>query len=211
MKKIVLGILAVLAVGVLGVLAIAAMRPAHYRIARSATVTAKPATLYALVNDQHNFPRWSPWQKLDPAMKITYGGGAAGVGSTYRWVGNKEAGEGQMTITSNTPDQLVGMKLEFIKPFASTASTNLTFAPEGGGTKVEWSMEGDNDLMGKVMCLFMDMDKMVGKDFTEGLANLGSVGGKADSVAAAAAVTAAAAAAPADSAAAPAGSATATH
>lgn len=205
MKKIILGILGVLAVVLLGTVAIAAMRPSHYRIARSATLAAKPATLYALVNDQHNFSRWSPWQKLDPAMKITYGGPETGVGSTYAWVGNKDAGEGRMTITSNTPDQLVGMKLEFIKPFASVASTDITFAPEGEGTKVEWSMEGDNDLMGKVMSLFMDMDKMVGKDFTEGLANLGRVGGEAD------AATAAAAAAPADSTAAPADSAAAAH
>lgn len=172
MKKVLLGIVAVLAVLVLGVLALAATRPTHYTIQRSATVAAAPSTVHALVDDMHRFPEWSPWQKLDPAMKVTHGGPPAGVGATYHWVGNKDAGEGRMTITESTPGEAVVMKLEFIKPFASVATTTLAMAPEGEGSKVTWMMEGDWDFMSKIMGLFMNMDTMIGKDFTEGLANL---------------------------------------
>ena len=193
MKKILLGIVVVLAVLVLGVLALAATRPTHYTIQRTATVAAPPSTVHSLVDDLHRFPEWSPWQKLDPAMKVTYDGPQTGVGSKYHWVGNKDAGEGRMTITESTPGQSVVMKLEFIKPFASVATTTLAMAPEGEGSKVTWMMEGDWDYMSKIMGLFMNMDTMIGKDFTEGLANLDRL---AQSTAA---VDAAAAGAPADS------------
>lgn len=175
MKKIVLIVLGVVVAALVLLLGIAATRPSHYHIERSATIAAAPATVFGLVNDLHRFPDWSPWQKLDPAMKITYGGPATGVGSGYYWLGNKQAGEGRMTITESTPDALVGMKLEFIKPFASVASTRLAFVPVEGGTRVGWAMDGENDLMSKVFCLFMDMDKMVGKDFEDGLANLARI------------------------------------
>lgn len=64
------------------------------------------------------------------------------------------------------------MKLEFIKPFAATNQATFALTPSGAGTQVVWSMEGDNGFVSKAFCLVMDMDKMVGKDFEEGLANL---------------------------------------
>ncbi len=179
MKKILLGLLVVVVVGVLAVLGLAATKPDHYRVTRSATMPAPPAAVYSQIADMHKFPSWSPWQKLDPAMQVKYSGAESGVGAVYEWEGNKDAGAGRMTITEAAPDQKVVMKLEFLKPFASTAMTTLALTPEGEGTKVEWSMEGEYDFMSKVMCVFMDMDKMIGKDFTEGLANLGRVSGEA--------------------------------
>ncbi|MBI5168378.1 MAG: SRPBCC family protein [Candidatus Eisenbacteria bacterium] len=193
MKKILLGVLALVGVAVLAVLGLAATKPDHYTITRSATLPAPPAAVYAQIADMHRFPSWSPWQKLDPAMRTQFSGAESGVGAVYEWEGNKDAGSGRMTITEAAPDQKVVMKLEFLKPFASTAMTTLALAPEGEGTKVEWSMSGDYDFMSKVMCVFMDMDAMVGKDFTEGLANLGRVSSEAAAAAAAAAEAPAAA------------------
>ncbi|MFN8589024.1 MAG: SRPBCC family protein [Candidatus Eisenbacteria bacterium] len=175
MKKILVAVVLVVVILVLGVAGLAMTKPTHYRIVRSATVGAPPAAVFEQIDDLHAFPSWSPWQKLDPAMQVSYSGAARGVGAIYEWKGNKDAGEGRMSITESVPADHVTMKLEFLKPFASTAMTTLKLAPEGEGTKVEWAMEGDNDFMGKVMCVFMDMDAMVGKDFVEGLANLDRV------------------------------------
>lgn len=77
-----------------------------------------------------------------------------------------------MTITESQPDSRVIIKLEFIKPFASTNTTTFAFMPSGSGTKVTWVMEGRNDFIGKAFSLFMDMDKMIGKDFEKGLASM---------------------------------------
>lgn len=192
MKKILLGLVGVVAAVVIVVLALAATKPNQYVVKRSATLKAAPQFVYAQIEDMHHFPSWSPWQKLDPAMQTKYSGAASGVGSVYEWEGNKDAGSGRMTITEAVPNEKVTMKLEFLKPFASTATTALTLAPEGEGTKVEWSMSGDYDFMSKVMCVFMDMDKMIGKDFTEGLANLDRVSSEAAAASAQAAVDAAA-------------------
>jgi hypothetical protein len=63
----------------------------------------------------------------------------------------------------------------FIKPFAATNKVQFTLTPTKQGTQVVWDMDGENTLMGKVMSLFMSMDKMIGKDFEAGLENLNRV------------------------------------
>ena len=77
-----------------------------------------------------------------------------------------------MEIRESVPTRKVGMDLEFIEPFASKARTDIDIAPAGNGSEVTWSMRGDNNYMAKLMSVFMSMDKMIGKDFEEGLANL---------------------------------------
>lgn len=153
-------------------LAAVATRPATYRVERSAEVSAPASAVFGLVNDFHKWDAWSPWAKLDPNMKLTFDGAAAGTGAIYSWTGNKEVGEGRMTITESQPDSRITIKLEFIKPFPSTNTTTFAFMSSGSGTKVTWVMEGKNDFVGKAFSLFMDMDKMIGKDFEKGLASM---------------------------------------
>ena len=50
--------------------------------------------------------------------------------------------------------------------------TDFTFEPAGHGTKVTWDMHGPNQCMGRIMSVFMDMDRMVGKNFEDGLAKV---------------------------------------
>jgi uncharacterized protein YndB with AHSA1/START domain len=171
LKKILIGIAAVIVLFVI----IVALQPAQYRVTRSATIPAAPATVFEHVNDLHKWDAWSPWAKLDPGMKVTFEGPQTGAGASYAWVGNKEVGEGKMSITESKANELVRLKLEFIKPFASTATTEFTFKPEGEQTSVTWSMTGDKNFISKAFCLFMNMDKMVGGDFEKGLASLKSV------------------------------------
>ena len=103
-------------------------------------------------------------------MKKTFEGPATGPGAVYAWDGNSKAGAGRMTILESKPGELVSMNLEFTRPFAATNLARFTFTPSGTGTRVTWSMEGKNTLMGKALSPFMD--GMVGGDFEKGLANL---------------------------------------
>lgn len=165
-------ILLVLAV-VLGLFAaFVATRPSQYRITRSAVVPAPAAAVFPRVADFRAWEGWSPWAKLDPAMKTDYLGTPGTVGSSYHWKGNDKVGEGRMTVTGLTPDRQIQIKLEFLKPWEQTSLTTFDFAPDSGGTRVTWTMSGDNDWVGKLFALFMDMDKMVGPDFEKGLASL---------------------------------------
>jgi uncharacterized protein YndB with AHSA1/START domain len=168
LKKILIGIAAVIVLFVI----IVALQPGQYRVTRSATIPAAPAIVFDHVNDLHMWDAWSPWAKLDPAMKTTFEGPQSGTGASYAWVGNKQVGEGKMSITESKANELVQLKLEFIKPFASTATTEFTFKPEGDQTSVTWSMAGDKNFISKAFCLFMNMDKMIGGDFEKGFAGL---------------------------------------
>jgi hypothetical protein len=154
---------------------IVALRPADFRITRTATMAAPPAAVFAEVNDLHRWIAWSPWAKLDPAMKQTHEGAPAGPGAVYSWAGNKDVGEGRMTITESRANEFVRIKLEFLKPFAATNATEFTFKPAGAGTEATWSMTGRNNFMLKAVGLFMNMDTMVGRDFEKGLTQLKSV------------------------------------
>src|SRR5438093_13611094 len=108
-------------------------------------------------------------------MKHNYDGAPAGVGAGYSWAGNSQAGEGRMTITDSHPSDLIKIKLEFIKPWTATNATNFTFTPQGNQTNVKWTMDGENNFMGKAFGLFMNIEKMVGGDFEKGLAQMKSV------------------------------------
>jgi hypothetical protein len=154
------------------VLIVAAFQPATFTVSRSTLVAAPPAQLFAEVNDLHRWKAWSPYEKLDPAMKSTFEGPAAGVGAVYAWEGNNAVGSGRMTITESHPAEQVGLKLEFYKPMAGVSQATFTFRPEGGQTRVTWAMAGVNNYVGKIFCLFMNMDKLVGGQFAEGLAAL---------------------------------------
>ena len=170
-KKILIG----LAVVVVVLVVIIALQPAHYRVERSATMNAPAAVVFAQVNDFHKWNAWSPWAKIDPAMKQTFEGAPAGTGAVYAWTGNKDVGEGRMTITDSHASDLIKIKLEFIKPFAATNATDFTFKPQGDQTAVTWTMSGDNNFIGKAFSLFMNMDKMIGSDFERGLTQMKSV------------------------------------
>ena len=154
---------------------VVAMQPAHYTVERSATINAPAPVVFAQVNDFHKWEAWSPWEKIDPNIKKEFSGAAAGTGAVYSWAGNNDVGEGRMTITDSRPGDLIKIKLEFVKPFTATNATDFIFTPQGNQTAVKWTMEGDNNFIGKAFGLFMSMDKMVGNDFEKGLAQMKSV------------------------------------
>jgi hypothetical protein len=168
-------ILIALAVLVGVFVAVVAMQPSQFRIARTASIAAPPPAAFAQVNDFHKWDAWSPWAKLDPAMKQTFDGAPAGTGARYMWAGDSQVGEGRMTITESRPNDLVRIKLEFLKPFASTSTAEFTFKPVGNETAVTWSMLGESTFVTKAVGLFMNMDKMLGDQFEMGLARMKSL------------------------------------
>ena len=168
LKKILIGLGALLAL----LLIVISLQPATFHVERSITIAAPPEAAFAQVNDFHAWGAWSPWEKLDPAMKRTYDAAPAGVGAKYAWVGNKDVGEGRMTIEKSDPGRLISVKLEFLKPFEATNTATFTFEKTSEGNKTTWAMDGNNHFISKAMSLVMDMDKMIGPDFERGLASL---------------------------------------
>ncbi|HEX7669494.1 MAG TPA: SRPBCC family protein [Polyangiaceae bacterium] len=166
LPKILIG----LGILVLLFVSIVATRPAAFHIERSTTISAPPERAFALVNDFHAWPVWSPYEKLDPQMKKTFEGPAAGTGAVYSWAGTPKVGEGRMTIEKSQAPSLVSLKLEFFKPFTATNTGTFSFVQVPEGTRVTWAMDGRNGFAAKAASLFMNMDKLVGTDFERGLA-----------------------------------------
>jgi hypothetical protein len=156
-------------------LVVVAMQPGDFKIERSATMRAPAPAAFAQVNDFQNWRAWSPWEKVDPALKRQYQGPKAGAGAVYAWQGNSDVGEGRMTITDSKPGELVRIKLEFFKPFAAVNQADFTFKPAGDNTTVTWTMTGQNNFLSKAICMFVSMDKMVGGMFEQGLTQMKTV------------------------------------
>ena len=165
-------IVLVIAVAVAALLGFAATRPDSFEVQRRTSIQAPPDKVFALLDDFHRFPEWSPWEKLDPGMTRTHGGSARGVGAIYEWNGNDDVGAGRMEITGVQAPARVTVKLNFLRPFESQNTTVYTLQPKGTATEVTWSMSGPMPFISKLMSVFVSMDKMIGKDFEQGLANL---------------------------------------
>ncbi len=150
----------------------AATKPNTFRVQRSATIASPSEKVFALINDLPAWASWSPWEKKDLAMKKTYSGAAQGKGAILEWDGNKDVGTGRMEILESTPSSTILIKLDFFKPFEAHNTAEFTLAPNAGATEVIWAMYGPQPYMMKIMGIVMNMDKMVGKDFEDGLANL---------------------------------------
>lgn len=171
-------ILGVLALAIAGVLVAAAMQPDTFHIQREALIKAPPERIYAILEDFGRSPEWSPYEKKDPAMKRARSGAAKGKGAVYAFEGNGEVGQGKLEITDATPPSRLVMRLDMVKPFEGSNVIEYRLEPEGGGTNVTWAMKGASPFLSKVICLFLNMDKMVGKDFEAGLASLKSLAEK---------------------------------
>ncbi len=172
MGKILIGLVVIVAAFAV----VVATRPSTFHIERSTTILARPEVVFAELGDFHAWPAWSPWEKLDPKMARTFSGPPAGVGATYAWKSEVgKVGQGRMTIEKSEPPTREVIKLEFIKPFAATNTVTFTIEPLASDSRVTWAMDGHNGFLGKMFHTVMDMDKMVGRDFERGLANLKTV------------------------------------
>jgi uncharacterized protein YndB with AHSA1/START domain len=161
----------IIVLAVAAVLVYAATRADTFRIQRTTSIKAPPQKIFPLIDDLHAHTTWSPFEK-DPAMKRTHSGAPRGEGAVYEWDGNRQVGAGRIAITESRPPSKVVMALDMLRPFAAHNTVEFLLEPQGNATSVTWAMHGRQPYMAKVMCMFMDPDKMVGSQFEEGLAKL---------------------------------------
>jgi Polyketide cyclase / dehydrase and lipid transport len=164
-----------IAIVIIALLVMASRRPDEFSVVRSIDLHASPNRIFAQINDFKSWAAWSPWEKLDPDMNRSFSGATSGEGAKYAWVGNKKVGEGSMEITRSVPSSNMQLDLHFLKPFKADNVTEFTLMPKGDVTNLKWEMRGRTPFMFKVMHMFFNMDKMVGKDFDAGLANLKAI------------------------------------
>jgi len=145
---------------------------ATFTVKRSLDIRAPAERLFPQIADFHAWAAWSPYEKRDPAMKRTYSGPASGVGAVYEWDGNKNVGQGRMQVLEAAAPSKLRLDLRFMKPFKAHNTAEFTLEPRGDSTTVTWAMYGPLTFMSRVIGLFINMDKMIGRDFEAGLQNL---------------------------------------
>ena len=169
----------VLAIAIIIILGLASRKPDTFAVRRSVLVQAPAERIFPLVNNFHQWGGWSPWEHRDPAMKRSYSGAESGKGAVYAWDGNKNVGSGRMEILDASSPSKITIKLDFFKPFEGHNTAEFTMLPQSGAagptTTVNWVMHGPAPFTHRVMQVFMDFDKMIGKDFEAGLASLKSL------------------------------------
>ena len=167
--------LLVIVLAIVALLAYANTRPPTFRYERSTRIAAPMLQVAEQIDDFHAWQKWSPWENIDPTLQRTFSGADAGVGAVYEWTGTGKAGTGRMEITEMRAGPelgLISIKLDFLKPWKASNTAEFTMTPTDAGTDLNWAMFGPSPFMSKLMGVFMDFDKMVGKDFEAGLAAL---------------------------------------
>jgi len=152
--------------------------PKDFSMERSIVINASPEEVYQNMSDFKKFYEWSPWSKSDPNSKVEFSGDPNTLGHKYSWKGNKDVGEGDMSITKLENETIIGYHLNFIEPFASQADGLLIAESENGATKASWSFNSHFGFIESVFMMFMNMEKMLGADFENGLKNLKQISEK---------------------------------
>ena len=168
LKKVGLAVLAILVL----FLAYVGLQSPDYVISREITIQAPAAKIFPYLNNSKLAERWGPWMEVDPQAKMAYLGPDEGVGSRASWSGGKQLGTGSATIVESVPNQKVGMSLEYTEPMPMTQYSEYLVKSSDGQSVVTWKVQGKNTFMGRLMCFFVNMDKMVGGLFEKGLLNL---------------------------------------
>lgn len=168
LKKIGIAIVALIVI----VLGLAALQPSDYKISRETTIDAPVQKVFPYLNSSQLGDKWGPWKEVDPKAQMVFSGPIEGVGAKTSWDSQGQLGTGSATIVESVPNQRVGIKLEYTKPMNMTQDAVYLARSEGNKTVVTWQVTGKNTFPGRVMCLFMNMDKMVGGMFEKGLSNL---------------------------------------
>jgi len=163
---------------VAGVLGLAALRPRAFAVSRTLTVQAPPEAIHPLINDFRRWAEWSPYEKLDAEMTKTYTGAAAGTGAVYTWEGRK-AGAGRMEIRDTSPTRIT-IQLDFSKPFEAHHTSEFTLEPRGGATQVTWAMRGPSPFASRLFGVFVNLDRLIGRDFEAGLAAIREIAERHD-------------------------------
>ncbi len=155
------------------IIILAVIAPKSYNVHRSILIDKPKEMVFAHVNMIRNHKIWSPWNLKDPNMTLTYEGTDGEVGFISRWDGNKEVGAGYQTIVNVVPNERMDNHLVFLRPFKSESEGYYLFEDAAPGqTKITWGFKGTNKFPATIFMLMYNMDKVVGKEFLEGLTNL---------------------------------------
>lgn len=170
--KIIVVIVAIISVA----LVVAMFSKNKYTLSREMTIRKSRQEVYdylILLRHQQSF---SKWLSLDPNTVIGYKGAADGTPGAILTFDSKDekAGRGEWEMKGLKPAERIDFELRFLAPYVFTANGYFALSDTGtpGETKVLWVYNSGMNWPKNLMLLFIDMDKIIGNDIAESLANL---------------------------------------
>jgi hypothetical protein len=144
------------------------------KIERSIVISTPAATIYDQLVKLDNFHQFSVWSQQDSSAVYTLKGTDGTVGASTSWKGSPEiSGEGTIEIKALEPNRKVVHQLHFTQPKKGNAvSTFGLLETNIATTTVTWTFEMATPRPWNIFNLFFSLDKQMGKDFEDGLANL---------------------------------------
>jgi uncharacterized protein YndB with AHSA1/START domain len=149
----------------------------EYAVEREVVINKPKQEVFDYVKFLKNQDNYSIWATMDPGMKKEYKGIDGTVGFISAWDSeNKEVGKGEQEIMKISDGERLDFQLRFKVPFEATDDAYMTTeAVADNQTRVKWGFTGKMDYPMNFMLLFMDMEKMIGKDLETGLSNLKNI------------------------------------
>ncbi len=170
LKIILLSLLTIVALALI----IALFVNGDYSIKRSIVVNKPTAEVFGYIKYLKNQSEYSKWARMDPGMKVEYRGTDGQPGFVSAWDSNRDSvGKGEQEIKKIDEGKRVDYEIRFIKPMEAVAPAYLitdSIAP--AQTKVTWGFEEHVPYPFNIMCLFFDVEKLIGNDLQTGLGNL---------------------------------------
>jgi hypothetical protein len=167
-KKFVV-VLVVLLIAFLGYVS---TRPGQFHYERNGVINASADKIFPYLSSFKEGAAWSPYEKKDLQMKKIFTGTDGQVGATMAFEGNKEVGSGKLEMLKIVPNEVVEIRLTMLEPVRGESLVQYKLTPVDGGTQFSYSMSGESGFLGKLMSTVIDCEKMVGDDFSIGIANL---------------------------------------
>lgn len=144
--------------------------PSSFSVSREVVIDAPTNIIHQHINDLYRWPDWSPWQEMDPSVKVTIGKVTMGKGAVQHW--QDDSGGGQLKFIASDPDKGIEYLIWFGDSPQPAFASMRYHRHSDTITRVSWSLEGELDSPVVGPYLAMMMDEFVGPAFKLGLDNL---------------------------------------
>lgn len=171
----ILTIILLVLIGLVALLLIVALFTSRsYTIEREAVVKRTRDEVFNYIKFLKNQDSYSKWVMSDPDMKKTYSGIDGTPGFVYAWDSDdKDTGKGEQEIKNVVDGDRISTEIRFEKPFKNISQALMTASEVAGDqTKVKWQFSSTMKYPMNVMLLFINFDKLLGKDMETSLSRL---------------------------------------
>ncbi len=170
LKPLLIAVVAIIAIPLIAALFL----KNEFNVSREITINKSKQEVWEYSKYLKNQNDWSVWGTMDPNMKVSFTGEDGTVGFVSAWESPFDSvGKGEQEITNIEEGKRIDYELRFMEPMEATNYAFMTFDSVAlDQTKVTWGFSGKMPYPMNAITLFVDFDEMLGKDFSQGLANL---------------------------------------